>query len=102
MYGTVWGNINMKYRICENGFDQYKIQYKYPFTLWWWDLKKRTDYVESYSPQPGKKYPYCKWGLRLFDTFEEAERFIMWEKERQETDTKRTKLKTSWQCLGEY
>ena len=41
-------------------------------------------------------------GLRLFDTFEEAERFIMWEKERQETDTKRTKLKTSWQCMGEY
>lgn len=82
----------MKYRICKNGNDKYKIRYKRRWTLWWFDLEDLS-------------YKSRKWKVVLFDTIEEAEKRVLKEKkcnvlkrERHEKETRNN----IWSCMGEY
>lgn len=77
----------MKYRICKNMNGNYKIQYKF---IWWKNL------TEGYGR-----------GLRTvtFDTLEEAEKRILYEKKKVIAKKKDEEKKTranNWSCMGEY
>jgi len=77
-----------KFKICKND-NQFKIRYKYPYTLWWcwYDLE---DFGNIFSV----------WATVVFNTIEDAENRIIEEK-------KKDKLKDAsenrtWKCMGEY
>ncbi len=74
----------MKYRICKNGYDKYKIEYKYGCSFRWNPLQRL---------RKGK--------MLRFTSMEEAEKQILYEKRKDKIKADNRK-KAEWACMGEY